>query len=782
MDPRMMPMPPEPTEPWELTEEPAAQEMAELPAEQQPRSENLAEMLSREERDGIGKRIVGGYERDRESRRPWAERRANIRKLFACLKKKRSHPWPGAANVNMSGILVAIEQWVAREFQALTSDPSGPLYVEDPGQPDSHRAKRVRTSVNTRIHAERRYYDGLDRLVALIGLDGTALRKIWFDPVKKKKCRQTVPASDVVVSYDYSDDIRDCRRITHVLRMMPDEIEEAAALGVFFDTHGDDGKPMPGGKGYDENGDAIERVVNEVQGVQLETAGFSDAASAPNPDIVDSDTPRLVLECHCVMRMPQDVTPMPYIVTVDYETKRVFRIVSRIYQDIDGSMRTGHHWVKYSFFPNPDGFYDFGLGQLLESHNEVANTAANQLLDAGTLSNLPSGLISDRLGLKKGALLFEPGELKPVEGYVDDVGKGVHIFQWPGPNPTVIQLLQMFMQQMQEISGISSVLMGMDQPTNQPATTTISLIEQGLKPTLAVHQRILSSYSEELALEYELDRRYLDDATHNEIIGGDDSPEFQQWLQLNDAYQMAQQQWMMAMRSGVMMPPPQPPPEFPFSVAEDFSPGLKIRPTADPKVSSLTQEIMIAEKSYQAVMSNPLTQGDPMIVREALRRFLVSFGAQDVEQLLPQEPGPPPDIDQYVENSMFMAGDFSAQVLPQQDHEQHLLIITQLEADPLYQEAMWPDRKKALEAHKLAHMAQLYLARNKPNAQAMAAQVPAAPGASALGADAGMVPVAGDEGVPAAPGLGEAMDNAPPSLLGRIDSMHEAAGSDLLPE
>jgi hypothetical protein len=731
----------------------------------------------------LGEVLVDAVRADNEARAPRCEHMANIRKLFACVREPMSWPIEGIPKAAVPIINVAVSQWQARERPQLMPS-KGMVNVLPGGHEDTKKARRAEKAVNNYLRKLRRYRDGMDKMLGLTALDGMSVRKLSWDTDEQKLVAQTLPAAGVIVSSAPTGDIRDAARVTHLQWMTPDDLEQKELAGEFINTDGLE-QPL---QAHSEFGYPIDEMMESIQGVNGErTVRADDGHMEESP--IASSSQRMVLETHTRIRLPGSEALHPVIVWTDVETKRVLRIVSREYE-WDGQLRTFHFFVKYGFLPNADGFYDYGLGTLLESYNAMANVIANVLIVQGLWKSTITGWVSDKAGIPREDLLMQPGLLKPVAFPVDDVNKAVSLIKFDEPSSVLFSMLGSIHSWGKEIASVNDMLQGLEQPANQTATTTITLVEQGLKLFAAVHARMLDAYQEELESIFELLRIFLSNEEYNALIGDDGSDEYKAWAQARQAYELDLAKRDMLRVQGLdpeqVMGPMQPAPPLPFDVELDLAPGYDIQPVADPQVTSEAQRLMSAKEIYATVMQNPMTAQNPHIVREALRRYLDAMGTTDIEDLLPPEPPlpqpppPPQDLDQVLEDAMFMRGDPSAKVLPEQDHADHLQKMQLFDATGMA-EQMDPGARAAREQHRREHDSFLWLAMNGalPNGSTTSMAVPAPAQAPGAAPNAGGLPgLAGPpvHGVPApAVGPGEALDNASPQLRGQLPGLSDVA-------
>jgi chaperonin GroES len=288
--------------------------------------------------------------------------------------------------------------------------------------------------------------------------------------------------------------MNDAERVTEVLFLTKRRITERKNQGVYLDV--DLGDPT-------SNGDDPTTSVNKA--FQL--------------DVIDDDTtPYTILEQHTYLDLDEDGYAEPYIVTVDLNTHKVLRIVPRFTQDdviVNAnnkvvSIEAIQYYTKYSFIPNPDGgFYDIGFGRLLGPINNSANTIINQLVDAGSLSNLQAGFIGKGLRIKMGESRFQPGEWKAVNAVGDDLKKQIFPLPVREPSQVLFNLLDLLLKSGKELASVAEIFVGKMPGQNTPATTTMATIEQGMKVFTAVYKRVYRSLTSEFRKIYRLNRQYM---------------------------------------------------------------------------------------------------------------------------------------------------------------------------------------------------------------------------------------------------------------------------------
>ena len=470
-------------------------------------SQNIAENLDSNLLKEIGRRVVDDFDIDKDSRSDWEERYEGALKLAAQVLEERTFPWKGAANVKYPLLTTSCIQFSARAYPALVP-PINAVKCKTVGRDidgtKDRRADRISKHMSYQILEEMEdWEEGMDRLLTILPLTGTEFKKTYFDQQLGVNVSEHVLAKDLVVNY-YAKSLESAPRITHTLYMYPNEVRERILSGIYLDE--DLGEPTP-------QKDRLKETSDEIQG-------------KVEPDH-DEDAPYEILEQHRYLDLDEDGYKEPYIVVVERESQKVLRIVARFDQADVVANKKGqilkinpvHYFTKFSFSPSMDGgFYDFGYGLLLGPINEASNTLINQLLDAGTLSNLQSGFLSKGIRMKGGNHRFTPGEWKPVDSFGDDLRKGIFALPVREPSQTLFQLLGMLVSAGEKLGSSVDLLSGESPGQNQPATTTVSLIEQGLKVFGAIYKRLHRSLKKEYQKLYRLNRIYLPDQVYFTII------------------------------------------------------------------------------------------------------------------------------------------------------------------------------------------------------------------------------------------------------------------------
>lgn len=461
-------------------------------------SDNLVDEIKDDELlQKIGRQVVEGFEIDLDSRKPWEKDVDVWTKLALQISDKKTFPWPNASNVKYPLLATAAMQFAARAYPSLV--PSNGQVVKcmvigsDPQGEKSARAHRISRHMSYQVmHEMDNWEEDMDRLLLTLPIVGTVFKKTYWNASKQINESCLVYPKDLVVNY-WAKSLEEAERKTQFYYFNKRKIKEKQLMGIYADIE------LPSPSAYTITPDEILRT-SQTQADDDET------------------TPYLILEQHMFFDLDKDGYAEPYIATVEYSTKKVLRLVARfdlssVLVDQDGQVvriDADEHYTKFSFVPNPDGgFYDIGFGRLLGTINASVDTIINQLIDAGTMSNLQAGFIGKGLRIKMGENRFSPGEWKAVNATGDDLKKQILPLPVNAPNPVLMQLLQYLVQAGKELASVAEIMTGKMPGQNTPATTTNVAVEQGMKVFTAVYKRIYRSLAKEFRKLYRLNERYL---------------------------------------------------------------------------------------------------------------------------------------------------------------------------------------------------------------------------------------------------------------------------------
>lgn len=470
-------------------------------------STNVVDLLNDETLLSIGHSTAEGYETDMESRRPWEKDLTSWTKLALQISDEKTFPWPNAANIKFPLLATAAMQFAARAYPALVPSLGDVVKCKVIGRDldgtKAERARRVSIHMSNQVMNEMDdWEEDMDRLLISLPIAGTCFKKTYWDTSKQKNCSKLVLPKFLIVN-NACRSLEEAERITEVLFLTRRQVKERQNRKIYADIDLD----LPG-----DIWDVSSITVN--RSFQLD-----------NTD--DITTPYTILEQHTYLDLDNDGYSEPYIVTFEESTHKVLRIVPRFTDNdviVDDKQKVVaitavQYYTKYSFIPNPDGgFYDIGFGRLLGPINESANTIINQLVDAGSLSNLQSGFIGKGLRIKMGETRFQPGEWKTVNCTGDDIKKQLFPLPVREPSTVLFQLLELLLRSGKELASVAEIMTGKMPGQNTPATTTMATIDQGMKVFTAVYKRVYRSLSKEFRKMYKLNKTYMNPEEYIAIL------------------------------------------------------------------------------------------------------------------------------------------------------------------------------------------------------------------------------------------------------------------------
>jgi chaperonin GroES len=383
----------------------------------------------------------------------------------------------------------------------------GTVIGKDPTGQKRAKADRVATYMSYQLmHDMHKWEEDMDKLLMMLPIIGTVFKKTFYDANKEKIKSCLIGPKDLVVDY-WAHSLEEAERVSEIMAMTPRQLKERQRKGLFLDVD---------------------------LGQQPQPQTDNNERTNPFDGAVDETTPYTLIEQHRFLDLDDDGYEEPYVVTFHKESGTVLRIVARFDEDgieeRDGKVvriTPHHYYTKFSFVPNPDGsFYSLGFGVLLGPINEAVNSLINQLVDAGTLSNMQGGFIGKGLRLKMGEQRFSPGEWKTVNSTGDDLRKNIVALPAKDPSNVLFQLMGSLITSGKELASVAEIFTGKMPGQNTPATTTMATVEQGMKVFTAVYKRCYRSLDEEFKKIYRLNGIYLDPQTElavlDEPIGPDD--------------------------------------------------------------------------------------------------------------------------------------------------------------------------------------------------------------------------------------------------------------------
>jgi len=443
-------------------------------------SDNIAETLDEDELGHLGAKVCEEYDIDVASRSDWTASNIEAMKLAKQTLEKKNYPFSGASNVKYPLITKAAIEFNSRAYPALVTQDLVKCKVNgyDADGQKAARAERVSKTMSWQCLEEMKGWDEeTDKLTMVVPIVGMAFKKTYFDKTAGRNVSELVLAEDLVFNYS-AKSFDKCPRKTHLVKLYPYEIRERVLSGTFSEH---------------EYGVA-------------------------NDNSNDVDAQHIFLEQHRLEDLDGDGYPEPYTVTVHKDTQKVCRIKARFMRD-DISERDGeiirieptNHFTKFGFIPNIDGSaHDIGFGTTVGPINYAVNTTLNQMIDAGHLANTNGGFVGKGLRMKGGSFRLRPGEYMPVDTTGGKIRENIVPLEFKGPSPVLFQLLGLLIEAGEDLAQIKDVLEGTSAGANQPASTTLALIEQGLKVFSGIYKRLHRSLKQEFKLIYKLNSIYME--------------------------------------------------------------------------------------------------------------------------------------------------------------------------------------------------------------------------------------------------------------------------------
>ena len=623
------------------------------PVMEEPENEfdqNLAELLSDDDLNMISSDLIGDYKEDKSSREEWHDAYSKGLKLLGFNYEDRSQPFQGASGVTHPLLSETVTQFQAQAYKELLP-ANGPVRTQIIGSSDSQKeeqAQRVQEFMNYQImHVMEDFDPDLDQMLFYLPLSGSAFKKIYFDSTLDRAVSKFVPSEDVVVPYTATD-LASAERITHVLRRNENEIRKLQVQGFYSDVEIKEQTEEPNSQ--------IQDAVNKLDGVRKTGSGYSN----------DNYT---LLEIHCELDLPgfedEDGIKLPYIVTIDEGSQKVLSIY-RNYDEKDTLKKKKQYFVHYKFLPGL-GFYGFGLIHMLGGLSRTATAALRQLLDAGTLANLPAGFKARGLRIRDDDNPIQPGEFRDVDAPSGDLRAGLMPLPYKGADATLFQLLGFVVQAGQRFATIADQKIGDSVAANAPVGTTMALIERGSRVMSAIHKRLHYAQKTEFNLLAKVFKEFY-------------SPMYPYGVGKN---------------------------AVPSIKSSDFDERVDIIPVSDPNIFSMSQRVTLAQTQLQMAQSDPNQHN----LYEAYKRMYQALGVKDIDAILPV-PKPDAPKDPGLENSDALMGK-KLLAFRGQAHQQHI------EAHRVFMSSLLvrsnPQASTLLQAHVMEHVS--LLAREQVEAQ-----------------------------------------------------------------
>lgn len=662
---------------------------------------DLAFLLDDQKLAEISTKCLEAYRRDIEERKDWEEAFDKIMTLVRGERKAKSFPWPGAANVKYPLIMTAALQFGARAYPAIvngTDVVKAASVGVDPNGAKRKRGDRVSTHMNYQLLHDMPEWDSdTDRLCHSIPIQGCMFRQAIWDSEYIRPLTTLVSGKDLVVTQN----AKDLDTVPHFAKQFP----------LF--QH---------------------QLVEKMKLKQYRTVDLG------MQDDEENQGEQEMLECHFRYDLDEDGYDEPYICVIHKRSEQLLSLKAGFWpkgieRAPDGSvLRIRRHveFIKYEFLPDPEGrFYGIGFGFLLLEHNEIVNSLINQLMDAATDQNAGGGFFARGVNVPGGKLEFDIGEWKMINADGIDLRQAMVPRPTSQPSPVLFQLLGMMIEASKDLASNRDVMSG-DAPANQPATTVLAMIEQGMQVFSSIYKRLYRSLTREFQLIGKLNGAYLSAEQYNNILDETD-PETGQPIIFDPAVEYAQL-------------------------------DRDIIPVADPSMTTSAQRLQRAQFLMQMGAGNPLLDQ-----REILRRVLEAASIDDIESLL-QKPDPQQQAMQMEQMKTQM--------------RQVLAEIMETETSAL--ENMQNARLKHIQGNKEAAEAAIELAAMRQSYMQMMGMFNGQPGMGAMGGMAGFqqnpalsAPLGGPRGPAPGPMASGSMEQ--PGLGGAPGNGNQAPGGGSLP-
>jgi hypothetical protein len=612
---------------------------------------NLAEVLDERELMSISSELIGYYEDDKAGRQEWEDAYTEGLGLLGIKYESRDQPFRGASGVTHPVIAEAVTQFQAQAYKELLPS-SGPVRTQIIGAttPEvEQQSNRVQEFMNFQItHVMDEYDPEMDRLLFYLPLAGSAFKKVYFDDILDRAVSRFVPADDLLVPYNATD-LSSASRVTHVIRMNTNDIRKNQAAGFYRDVD------ISAYEGEDE----VREKERSLSGIERSGGDEQDCTILE----VHTDLDLIGFEHVSPLDGEETGIKLPYIVTIDEGSQKVLS-VRRNWKEGDEYYKKIQYFSHYKFLPGL-GFYGFGLLHMIGGLGRSATSILRQLIDAGTLANLPAGFKARGIRIRDSDEPLSPGEFRDIDVPGGALRESIMPLPYKEPSQTLMSLLGFVVDAGRRFAAITDLQVG---DGNQQAAvgTTVALLERGSKVMSAIHKRLHYAQKQEFRM---LARVFAESL----------------------------------------------PPMYPYDVygAEatikqtDFDDRVDVIPVSDPNIYSMSQRLALAQTQLQLAQTNPQMHN----LHEAYRRIYQAIGVTNIETLLPT-PTPPKPTDPAIENAKSIIQEV-LQAFPMQDHDAHMTAHIIFMKTPI--PASSPPIFALLQAHLCEHIA--FKARGVVDAQ-----------------------------------------------------------------
>jgi len=606
---------------------------------------NLADEIDQRELSALANDILSMYKEDRESRADWERTYSEGLSLLGMQADERSQPFQGASGVYHPLLSEAVAQFQASAYKELLP-AGGPVNTRVVGKatPDrQEQATRVKEFMNYQITEVMQEYDPeLDQMLFYLPLSGSAFKKIYYDEGLDRAVSKFITSEDLVVPYETTD-LQSATRITHMIRQNVNDVRKLQASGFYRDI-----ELMPS----EDPQTAVTEKIDEMEGLSPTAYSSSDVMT--------------ILECHIDLDLSgfedsrDDGEPtgikLPYIVTMEEDCAQILSI-RRNWEESDALQSKRQYFVHYKFLPGL-GFYGFGLIHMIGGLSKSATSLMRQLIDAGTLANLPAGFKARGLRVRNDDEPLQPGEWRDVDAPGGALRDSLLPLPYKEPSGTLLNLLGILVDSGRRFAAITEMQTG-DMTEAMPVGTTVALLEKGMAVMSAIHKRLHYSQKIEFRLLAQTFSEYLPEEYPFEVAGGE------RIVKVND-----------------------------------FGEQIDVLPHSDPNVFSMAQRVMMAQTQLQLATSAPQIHD----LREAYFRMYQALGVQNIKDILPATE-PENSKDPATENADALVG-APLKAFVHQDHEAHIATHMAFMQNPVFQNNQ--QAMLVLQSHIQEHFAMLY--------------------------------------------------------------------------
>ena len=600
---------------------------------------NLAEVLDESHLKEISDDLVGNITTDIDGRKEWADTFVKGLEVLGFKYEERTEPWEGACGVYSTVLAEAAIRFQA-ETMSETFPAAGPVRVKVIGEETREKldaSMRVKADMNYQLTENMvEYRPEHERMLYSLGLAGSAFKKVYYDPTMGRQVAIYIPAEDVIVPYGASH-IETAERVTHVMRKTKNEIRKLQSVGFYRDI--ELGSPQP--------------YHSDIEERKAEEGGFS----------ITDDNRYSIYEVHTDIVIEglddsEDDIAKPYIVTIERGTGEILSI-RRNWVESDELCKKRQHFVHYVYVPG-FGFYGLGLIHIIGGYAKAGTSLIRQLVDAGTLANLPGGLKSRGLRIKGDDTPIEPGEWKDVDVPSGSIRDNIMPLPYKEPSQTLLQLLNQITNEGRRLGAISDMNIS-DMSANAPVGTTLALLERTLKPMAAVQARVHYAMKQEFKMLKDIMGEYAPSEYGYKPVTGVES-----------------------------------------AIANDYA-MVDVIPVSDPNSSTMAQRVV----QYQAVLQ--MAQQAPQIydLPQLHRQMIEVLGVKNADKLVPTEDDNKP-VDPISENMNALNGK-PLKAFIYQDHDAHIAAHVSFMQDPSVAQMIGQNPQAnrimaALQAHIAEHL------------------------------------------------------------------------------